>query len=239
MTRERRSIWGSVSTSKKVNALSSDATILWFMSIPHFDDQGFMDGDPRLIKSQILPLKNTISVKKIPKLIAEITTVHEKIGSLRALWRTHYINDECFIEDCYFNDKQIFKGIHRQPSKIKELLKSNNTLRGVSGTPSQHPSSTPMGDDREPKLSEVKRREEKLREKGVLPNVEISTQNAGDGSGTIEGAHPSPMEVVKKLAKQKQIETPTEKEIERKNFLEKQAQMISNPEQKEEEVPFK
>jgi hypothetical protein len=97
MTRERRSLWGSISTSKKVNALSNQALILYVFTIPHLDDEGYIDGDPKYLKSQVVPYRNDIPLRKIPSLIDEISGVHHKIHSEIPLWVVHKVNSDTII----------------------------------------------------------------------------------------------------------------------------------------------
>jgi len=122
MKRERRSLWRSISTSKKVNALSAPAAILYTFAIAHFDDEGFMDGDPRILKSQIVPLRDDIPLSIIPQLTEEICGIHVKIGAEIPLWVAHKISIELYIEDPVFRQKQTFKSVHKNPSEIKKLV---------------------------------------------------------------------------------------------------------------------
>ena len=119
----RRSLWGSISHSKKVNALSDRAVILYTFSIAHLDDEGFIDGDPRLIKSTVVPLRDNIQIKDIEPLILEISTVHTKVQSTPVpLWIVHKTSQGVFIQDPVFDEHQSFKGIRRKPSKIKDVV---------------------------------------------------------------------------------------------------------------------
>lgn len=122
MKRERRSLWRSISTSKKVNALSAPAVILYTFGITHFDDEGFMDGDPRILKSQIVPLRDDIPLSIVPQLCEEICGIHVKIGAEIPLWIAHKVGNEIFIEDPVSNHRQTFKGVHKKPSEIRKLV---------------------------------------------------------------------------------------------------------------------
>jgi len=169
MIRERRSLWASISTSKKVNALSLQAALLYTFSISHFDDEGFMDGDPRIIKSQIVPLRDDIPVDMIGHLISEISTIHEKVGSQIPLWVIHNSPGDVYIQDPVFDERQSFKGIHKIPSKIKLMVekvtkKSKSTQSGAERVNEGCESSTLPGAEGVHKLSEVKLSEVKLRE---------------------------------------------------------------------------
>lgn len=124
-TRERRSLWGSISQSKKVNALSDRAVILYVFTMAQLDDEGFIDADPRTLKSTVVPLRDNIQVKDIPKLTEEISTIHEQVqSSPKPLWVIHETSQGTFIQDPYFNERQIFKGIRKKPSQIKDVVDS-------------------------------------------------------------------------------------------------------------------
>ena len=122
-TRERRSLWGSISRSKKVNALSDRATILYILTIPHLDDEGFIDADPGILKSECIPLRKNIQEKDIPSLTEEICNVHRYVKSCQTpLWILHKTTEGIFIQDPYFNDHQSFKAIRKKPSRIKHVV---------------------------------------------------------------------------------------------------------------------
>jgi hypothetical protein len=76
--RERRSLWGSISTSRKVNRLSLKAALLYTWAIPHFDDEGFQEGDPQTLKARIVPLRDEIPVSEIAALVSERKALWEK-----------------------------------------------------------------------------------------------------------------------------------------------------------------
>jgi hypothetical protein len=123
MKRERRSLWGSISTSKKVNALSDRALILYVLAISHLDDEGFIDGDPRVLKSTVVPLRDNIQIKDMNTLTDEISTVHTRVQSTPIpLWMVHKTSQGTFIQDPVFNERQSFKGIRKIPSKIKDVV---------------------------------------------------------------------------------------------------------------------
>jgi len=121
MSRQRRMLWASVSTSIKVNNLSLKAALLWTWAIPRFDDEGFQEGNPFAIKGKILPMRRDFTEEEISLLIQEIGDA--------GLWKIHKIRigenqkEEIYIEDPYFREKQPVPG-ERYPSHIKELIKN-------------------------------------------------------------------------------------------------------------------
>jgi hypothetical protein len=131
MIRERRSIWGSISMSEKVNALSLPAAILYVFTISHLDDFGFIEASPMLLKVKTVPLRREITERNINKYIKEILNIHIKVGSPDPLWILHERQGRSYIQDPYFEERQTFHGIRRVRSKIKDLIE--NTRSGVDG----------------------------------------------------------------------------------------------------------
>jgi hypothetical protein len=128
MTRERRSLWATISTSMKVSQVSLEAALVYTWAIPHFDDEGYQDGDPRILKGKVIPLRDEITLEDIGKITKELVEV--------GLWVVHKVNGNIFIQDPVFNDYQTFHGIKKKSSKIQELLER---------TPSQHQIDTNIG----------------------------------------------------------------------------------------------
>jgi len=122
MSRERRSLWGSISTSRKVNALSVKAALLFTWSIPHEDDDGYQEGDPQTLKHTVIPFRNDIPLEEIKDLIIEILTVHDKLNDGVPLWRLFHIGNRAFIYNPVSQNRQSFHGVKKIISKIKELI---------------------------------------------------------------------------------------------------------------------
>ena len=155
MIRQRRSLWASISTSKKVNKVSMPAALLYTWAISHFDDEGLQEADPKYLKHEIVPYRDDIPLEGIKPLIIELV----KAG----LWRIYYTDSNAFIEDPVFFDRQPMGGIHKIPSKIRPLLKGLNPSMFVD-TPDGvriHTEPCLRAQDTVPKRSEVKLREEK------------------------------------------------------------------------------
>jgi hypothetical protein len=147
MTRERRSLWGSISTSDKVNRLSLKAALLYTWSIPHEDDEGFQEGDLKSLKHMVVPFREDIPLGDLKPLFIEIVTIHKKINDSMPLWRVFHIGNKVFIQNPVHNDRQTYHGIHKIKSKIKYL---------VGDTPETVFEVTPNGAVVVHKLSEVK-----------------------------------------------------------------------------------
>jgi hypothetical protein len=158
MIRQRRSLWASISTSKKVNKVSMPAALLYTWAISHFDDEGLQEADPKYLKHEIVPYREDLPIEAIKPLIIELV----KIG----LWNIYYTKDNAFIEDPVFFERQPMGGIHKIPSKIKPLLKGIRPSMFVD-TPNGvrvHTEPCLPAQPTVPKRSEVKLREEKRSE---------------------------------------------------------------------------
>ncbi len=125
--RERRSLWGSISTSRKVNRLSLKAALRYTWAIPHVDDEGVQEGDPQTLKARVVPLRDEIPVSEIAQLTKEIID--------QGLWLLYTIKpeercEEIYIQDPVFDKRQTFKDIYREPSQIRQLLGFDRTGMG-------------------------------------------------------------------------------------------------------------
>jgi len=166
MIRQRRSLWGSISTSKKVNKVSIYAALLYTWAISHFDDEGLQEADPKYLKHEIVPYRDDIPLEAIKPLVIELV----KAG----LWRIYYTENSAFIEDPVFYDRQPMGGIHKIPSKIKPLIKGIQPSMFID-TPDGvriHTTLCPPAQYPVPKRSEVKRSEEK-RSEGETVSLDI------------------------------------------------------------------
>lgn len=117
-TRQRRSLWSDIFQSAKVNNLTLPAALLYTWAIANFDDYGFQEADPRVIKGIIFPKRDDLTVEKIEKMIEEIVSTDNN----PPLWRIYCIGQETFIQDPVWFERQSFRGIHKKPSKILKLL---------------------------------------------------------------------------------------------------------------------
>jgi hypothetical protein len=71
-TARGRMLWGSISTSERVNRLSLKAALLYTWLLPHADDQGRMSANPATIKAVVIPMRDDISLDEIEYLLLEI-----------------------------------------------------------------------------------------------------------------------------------------------------------------------
>ena len=160
--RQRRSLWGQISQSNRVNKLSDKGVILYTWMIPHFDDDGRMDGDPEDVKFNIVPRRNMTVEEVINQL-----QLMDNLGLI--IW--YLVDGKPYIQmdPAAWESHQIFKGIKRQPSKIpaydKNTHQKYNNLNGLPEgcphTPHRVTPHTPQGDRGHQIRPQEKRREEK------------------------------------------------------------------------------
>ena len=169
MTRERRSLWGSITQSKKVNKVSMKAALVYTWAITKFDDDGFQPGEPRDIKVNVVPFRDDITIEDIKNIIIEL--------NIAGLWKVFHVNSTVFIQDPVFLERQSYAAIHKIPSKIRPLVEKtpetvfNNTNGGVR--------CHLVGEAMVPKLSEVKLSKEKRSKEDSVPPVstgQVKTQ---------------------------------------------------------------
>lgn len=127
-TRQRRSLWSDIFQSSKVNKLSDSAALLYTWAISNFDDFGFQEADPRVIKGVIFPKRDHLTIEKIEILMQEILSVEES----PPLWKLYIVGNETFIQDPVWFDRQSFHAIRRKPSKILKLLTEHQIDTGLS-----------------------------------------------------------------------------------------------------------
>ena len=123
MSRDRRSLWKNISTSMKVNTISLKAALVYTWAIPFFDDEGYQDGDPRILKGKIVPLRNEITVNDLKKITQEIAQA--------GLWVILDVNGSIFIQDPVFDRYQTFHSLHKIPSKIKSVIENHQNSTRV------------------------------------------------------------------------------------------------------------
>jgi len=111
---EKRMIWKSVSTSRKVNKLSIKAALLWTWCIPYFDVAGYLEVEPDYLKYNILPRRGDITEKDIEDLVKEIIS--------SGLWiRCNNSNGVAVVKDPKFFDMQKVREDREAPSRFSIL----------------------------------------------------------------------------------------------------------------------
>jgi len=190
MKRNRRSLGGNISHSRRVNDLSDQGALLYTWMIPHYDDEGRMDGHAEDIKFNVVP-RRPMSIDEVQNHLLEMDRID--------LIRWYMVDGKPFVEmhPEAWAEHQTFKGFKKVPSKIpkydpkhhKKVAETLNytpdkdqpiTLKGDPDHPEGCSTSpkgvtviTPEGDPDHPegcstsplpthKRSEVKKREDSL-----------------------------------------------------------------------------
>lgn len=66
---ESRLIYNSISTSERVSSLGIKGALLYTWMITHADSQGRMQGKPKVVKQQVVPFLEEITVEDVTELL--------------------------------------------------------------------------------------------------------------------------------------------------------------------------
>lgn len=81
-----------ISTSERVNMLSTEAALLYTWLLAHADDQGRMSGNVTTIKAVVVPLRNDLTIEDVKRCLGELEDIELiKIYSASELgaWSPH------------------------------------------------------------------------------------------------------------------------------------------------------
>ncbi len=160
MERKRRSLWGTIVTSERVDQLTDEEALLYTWLIPMPDDEGRMQGKPKTVQMKCCPGREW-SLSKIERMLKQIRKA-ELIYYYEAEGNT-------YIQIREWEEHQTFHGITREPSKYPPPPEySTNDEKaldqdGLSTKPGLVDNQTEPGSKRrEDKRSKEKIREEKI-----------------------------------------------------------------------------
>lgn len=74
----RRMLSSRISLSRKINAVSDRAALLYTWIIPHLDELGLMEADPEIVRAQVVPLRKSFT----PKVVSECLDELEGAGAI-------------------------------------------------------------------------------------------------------------------------------------------------------------
>jgi hypothetical protein len=112
-----------ISDSKGFARLSPEAAVLFCMMIPHLSPYGKMNGDPCFIKGEVCPRIPYITVRKIPRLLEEISrSTNVKWFPVDGRW---WIHSTKFLTD-HQNLKQDKMGKDQLPNYSGPIPECNN-----------------------------------------------------------------------------------------------------------------
>jgi hypothetical protein len=66
---ESRLVYNSISTSERVSSLGEKGALIFTWLITHCDPQGRMQGSPKVVKHQVVPLIDTISEEDVAEVL--------------------------------------------------------------------------------------------------------------------------------------------------------------------------
>ena len=154
---QRRMISKSISTSTRLSEVSTFAALLFTWIIPHCDDYGHLDANPKIVKAIVVPLRDET---------AEDVAAALKDLVKHGLLTTYEADGRPYLEIVKWDDHQTFKTdrpLNQQaPLPADDLWKPLETTR------------KPVGNIRPRKISEEKISEGKRREEKKQPHQTIS-----------------------------------------------------------------
>ena len=107
----------SISTSEQLASVSLEADYLFTRCIPHLDVEGRLLGSARWLKSQVVPMRDEITVEKIPRLIEELAAATDHVG--RPLVECYEIGGRQFLAfPGFLAHQQGLRANREAPSKI-------------------------------------------------------------------------------------------------------------------------
>lgn len=83
---EGRFLSRSISTNEQLASVSFEAAMLFTWCIPHLDVEGRLAGNAMYLKSNVVPLRDEITLRKIPKLLAELAAAVDRQGQPLVIW---------------------------------------------------------------------------------------------------------------------------------------------------------
>ena len=138
-----------ISQSKKVNALSLKAQLIWTWTHPFLDDYGRYTADPEDIKTEVFPKNSKISVKDIEKSLLE--------AAGKELITLYIVEGKPYQEYKKFEDHQKFRADRPRQAEYPEVA------NGMT-----------VGDIDSLKLSKVKISKDKRRDNIIDDNKRVS-----------------------------------------------------------------
>lgn len=128
-----RFISRSISTNEQLASVSFNADYFFTRCIAHLDVDGRLTGNPVLLKSNVVPLRDEITLKLIPKLIEELGAAVDLAGRSLVVWYEVGAQRVLFFPG--FAGQQTGLRVKREsPSRLPPLSGSVRVLAGtVSG----------------------------------------------------------------------------------------------------------
>ncbi len=161
---QRRMISKSISTSKRLSALTTFEALLFTWVIPHCDDFGRMDGNARIVKGIVMPLRD----ETVEEVEAALKTLTKK-----QLIERYNIDDEEYLQITKWDDHQTFKTDRNKIAKYPE--NPNGSKVEPTGNQLETDWKNRPSKLSEVKLSESKGSEDKL-SYGEFKNVKLTKE---------------------------------------------------------------
>jgi hypothetical protein len=164
----------SISASEQLASVSIEAALLFTWCLPHLDVEGRLAGEAIFIKSNVVPLRDEITLKRIPKLIGELAAAVDRDGVSLVVWYEAGRRQVLFFPG--FEEQQ--EGLRKDREASSKLPAVSEAIRVLAGaTPDQlrsdAGSNSGSGSGSTPAQGEVEvevQGEEKVKGKNYTPN---------------------------------------------------------------------
>lgn len=128
---EGRFLSRSISTNEQLAGVSLEAALLFSWCIPHLDVDGRLAGNPMFLKSNVVPLRDEITLKKIPRLLTELARAVDRTGQPLLIW--YEAGRQQVLQFPGFAGQQ--KGLRKDreaPSKLPPVSEAIRILAGAA-----------------------------------------------------------------------------------------------------------
>lgn len=129
---EGRFVSRSISTNEQLATVSIEAALLFTWMIAHLDVDGSLAGSPMSIKANVVPLRDELTLKRIPKLLEELAAAVDDDGTSLVVWYEVGRQQVLFFPG--FDGQQ--KGLRKDreaPSKLPPFSGDVKVLAGQIG----------------------------------------------------------------------------------------------------------
>ena len=178
----------SIAVNEQLASVSIEAALFFTWCIPHCDIEGRLPGSPMSVKANVFPLREEITIKRIPKLIEELGSAVDPDGVSLVVW--YQVGRQQVLMFPGFTRQQKLRRDREGVSKLPALSRNARILSGSIGlgnsgstpgvTPGAGPGATP--------------------EKCVQGEGEVEVQGEVQGEGATPGVAPPPPSRRRELA---------------------------------------
>lgn len=110
----------SISSNEELAGVSIEAALLFSWSIPQLDVDGRLPGSPMWLKTNVVPLRDELTLKSIPRCLEELGAAIDRDGTSLIVWYETRLKQVLF-----------FPGFGRQQSGLRRDREGKSRLPGL------------------------------------------------------------------------------------------------------------